>query len=200
MALQNDSKAFSFTTFSGTEMKAFMRVTLLKGSSASAELPEDDDDNRETLTLELGLLSSIAGSITTQTKPKVVLGRNRAIGISTGVRFISGTLSFEVFSESMFRDLQRQILELEKDYEYIVFENGQKVAITDLNNFYSMPPFDIVMTAVKETNSKRRMRKVFKNVVLTSNATAIGLNTLTVQEGYDFIASDIIPFENYSVE
>ena len=44
------------------------------------------------------------------------------------------------------------------------------------------------------------MKKVIKNIVLSSNASAIGMNTLTVQEAYDFFASAIEPFEDVSKE
>lgn len=192
-------KTFRFDTFSGTEMKSFMNIKLLKGSEADFDFNKSET---ELITFELGTISALAVSVTTQTKPKVVLGRSNPIGLGTGVRQISGSLTYEVFNVSVFEEL-KQKLELElsdKDYEYVAFENGFVCKITELDNFDSLPPFDLVITAVKENDQRRRMKKVIKNVVLVSNSSAIGLNSLTVQENYEFMAADIVPFVNHSIK
>ncbi|MGL5709824.1 MAG: hypothetical protein ACRCW9_03160 [Cetobacterium sp.] len=192
------TKTFNFDTFSGTEMKSFLNIKLLKGDSASFDFT---DSETELVTFEMGTVSAMAVSVTTQTKPKVVLGRSNPIGLATGVRSISGSLTYEVFNASVFEELKFYLTEqlADKDYEYVGFESGVVCKITDLDNFDSLPPFDLVITAVKENDQRRRMKKVIKNVVLVSNASAVGLNSLTVQENYEFIASDIVPFENHSI-
>lgn len=194
-----ETKTFNFDTFSGTEMKSFMNIRLLKGNVSEYELKNSET---ELITFELGTISALAVSVTTQTKPKVVLGKSNPIGVATGVRQISGSLTYEVFNTSVFEEL-KQKLEIEladKDYEYIAFENGFICKITDLDNFDSLPPFDLVVTAVKENDQRRRMKKVIKNVILISNSSAIGLNSLTVQENYEFVASEIVPFVNHSIK
>lgn len=198
MAINTETKTFNFDTFSGTEMKSYMNIRLLKGNPSDYDFSKSET---ELITFELGTISALAVSTTTQVKPKPVLGKSNPIGVATGVRSISGSLTYEVFNTSVFQELKQKLeFELaEKDYKYIAFENGFVCSITDLDNFDSLPPFDLVITAVKENDQRRRMKKVIKHVVLVSNSSAIGLNSLTVQENYEFIAADIVPFVNHSI-
>lgn len=198
--VRTDVKNFNFSTFSGTELEGFINIKLLKGKRDSS-VNSIDSNNTQALTLKLGNLSSVSFSVSTQTKPKVALGRSNPIGLGTGVKQIVGSLTYEVFTNSIFADLKVKFeKELEdKDYTFIGFENGMIVPITELRNFDCLPPFDLVITAVKENDQKRRMKKVLKHVVLTSNASAIGLNSITVQESYEFMASRVEPFKNYSI-
>lgn len=198
--LKIESQSFNFNTFSGTELEGFINVKLIKGKIGDDEKTVDKN-NYDTLTLKIANLSSLSFSLSSQVKPKPVLGRSNPIGLGTGVRTVYGSLTYEVFTNSVFADLKEKLeTELaDKDYTYVGFENGQLVPITGLTNFDSLPPFDLVITAVKENNQKVRMKKVIKHVILTNNASAIGLNSITVQESYEFIASRIEPFKNHSI-
>lgn len=198
--LRTENQSFNFNTFSGTELEGFINVKLIKGKIGDDEKTVDKN-NYDTLTLKIANLSSLSFSLSTQVKPKPVLGRSNPIGLGTGVRTVYGSLTYEVFTNSVFADLKEKLeTELaDKDYTYVGFENGQLVPITGLTNFDSLPPFDLVITAVKENNQKVRMKKVIKHVILTNNASAIGLNSITVQESYEFIASRIEPFKNHSI-
>ena len=191
--------AEKFFTFSGTEMQPFINFTLHTAAKAGVA------ETSKNFSLRIGTVNSISGTVSSQKKPRIVLGRENPIGISSGVRIVRGSLTFEVFDQSIFSDIKVLVKEeLAKsgntttEADYIVFENGAVMPFTSSASMFSMPPFDLIITAVKENNSNIRMKKVIKNIVLSSNASAIGMNTLTVQEAYDFFASAIEPYEDVS--
>ena len=182
-------------------MQPFINFTLHTAAKAGVA------ETSKNFSLRIGTVNSISGTVSSQKKPRIVLGRENPIGISSGARIVRGSLTFEVFDQSIFSDIKVLVKEeLAKsgntttEADYIVFENGAVMPFTSSASMFSMPPFDLIIAAVKENNSNIRMKKVIKNIVLSSNASAIGMNTLTVQEAYDFFASAIEPFEDVSKE
>ena len=176
-------------------MKPFLKFTL--------KYQEGNDTKDDIITLPLGTVNSISVTISSQQKPRLVLGRENPIGISSGARLIRGSLVFEVFDQSIFESIKAKVVErlaalnidANDTKSFIVFENGDIVKLNEAFGMFSMPPFDIIITAVKENDSNKKMMKTIKNVILSSSSGAIGVNTLTVQEAYEFIASDIVAFE-----
>lgn len=190
--ITTDNKYF---TFSGTEMTPFIKFTL-NGTDASNVAVSKD------FYLKLGTVSGISGTISSQKKPRMVIGQKNPIGISSGVRLVTGTIVFEIFDKGIMQEIQALVkaeLGNNTSDSYVIFENGQNVKFDTLTNLFSLPPFDLVIVAVKENNEKIRMKKVIKNIVLSSSAGAIGVNTLTVQEEYQFIAQKIEPFTNQNI-
>ena len=193
MAFSNTSTIEQSVTFSGTEMKPFIKFTLNYKDT-------NKNPNKEVFTLQLGTVNSVSVTISSQQKPRLVLGRENPIGISSGARLIRGSLVFEVFDQSIFESVKQIVADfcsgktLDAD-DFVVFENGDSLRLDKASSMFSMPPFDILITAVKENDSSKKMMKTIKNVILSSSSGAIGVNTLTVQEAYEFIASDIKAFE-----
>lgn len=183
------TSTYQFNTFSGTEMTPYISMTLY----------EEGDTVGTPLTFNLGLVSGMTVSISSQSKPRGVIGKKTLIGISAGVRIVTGSLVFEVFKESVFEQIKAAVKAEKPTTKFVIFQNGSIIDFKDISDLFSLPPFDIIISAVKENDSTKRMRKVIKNVVLTSNGSAIGLNTLSVQESFDFIASSVVPFENKNV-
>ena len=174
-------------------MKPFIKFTLNYKDT-------NKTPNKEVFTLQLGTVNSVSVTISSQQKPRLVLGRENPIGISSGARLIRGSLVFEVFDQSIFESIKQIVADfcsgktLDAD-DFVVFENGDSLRLDNASSMFSMPPFDILITAVKENDSSKKMMKTIKNVILSSSSGAIGVNTLTVQEAYEFIASDIKAFE-----
>ena len=195
MAYSTTNTIEQSVTFSGTEMKPFLKFTL--------KYKDGTEMKDDVITLQLGTVNSISVTISSQQKPRLVLGRENPIGISSGARLIRGSLVFEVFDQSIFETIKAKVAErlnalkiaTEDSKSFIVFENGDSVRLDKASGMFSMPPFDIIITAVKENDSSKKMMKTIKNVILSSSSGAIGVNTLTVQEAYEFIASDIAAFE-----
>ena len=194
MAYSTTNTMDQTVTFSGTEMKPFIKFTL--NYKDSSKKP-----NNKVFTLQLGTVNSVSVTISSQQKPRLVLGRENPIGISSGARLIRGSLVFEVFDKSIFESIKEEVALFCKDNsdivagDFVVFENGDSLRLDEASSMFSMPPFDIIITAVKENDSSKKMMKTIKNVILSSSSGAIGVNTLTVQEAYEFIASDIKAFE-----
>lgn len=188
-------------TFSGTEMKPFIKFSLNYKNKYSSGNPRT-----EVFIVQLGTVNSVSVTTSSQQKPRMVLGRENPIGISSGARLIRGSLVFEVFDKSIFETIKAKVAKFCDDNkekiiadDFVVFENGASYRLDQASSMFSMPPFDIVITAVKENDSTKRMKKTIKNVILSSSSGAIGVNTLTVQEAYEFIASGVESFEKVGV-
>lgn len=179
MAETTQNKSFQLTSFSGVDMKMF------------AKFPRGD--NSGYVTVELGTLSAISGVIKTQIKPRVAIGSEEPIGLSTGMRLISGNLRFEIIDESFINSMKNTVINkgLTSDESKLIFTyDGQELQYAD-----QLPPMDIIVTAVSEIDRSKRAMRVIKGVVLTSQGSAIGLDSLTVQESYEFIAIKIEPLD-----
>lgn len=181
-----------YFTFSGTEMTPFIKFKLYKAN---------DVEGKE-FYIKLGKVSEISGVISAQKRPRMVIGRKNPIGVSSGVRIVTGSIVFEIFEEGVLQEIQK-IVEAEAGIDkdaYLVFEDGNtKKFVSEINNMFAMPPFSLLIVAVKENNENIRMMKVIENIVLSSTSGAIGINTLTVQEAYEFIATKIVPFTNQNL-
>jgi len=178
------NKSFQLTSFSGVDMKMF------------AKFPKGDGTG--TVTVELGTLSAISGVIKTQVKPRVAIGYEEPIGLSTGMRLISGNLRFEVIDQSFINSMRNVSLNTnltEATAKSMFIYNGQEIMYAD-----QLPPMDIIVTAVSEIDKTKRAMRVIRGVVLTSQGSAIGLDSLTIQESYEFIARKIEPLDKVETD
>lgn len=181
-ATQNQS--FNLTNFNGADMRIYAQF--VRG-----------DDTTGTITVELGTLSAISGVIKTQVKPKIVIGESEPIGISTGMRMISGNLRFEVINESFINSMKSAATNPEAfkdmksdDIKKIFTYNGKELKYAD-----ELPPMDVIITAISESDPSKKAIRVIRGVILTSQGSAIGLDSLTVQESYEFVARKIEPLK-----
>lgn len=185
MANVTQNQSFDLTSFNGADLRVY------------AQFARGDDEKGGTITVELGTLSAISGVIKTQVKPKIVIGESEPIGISTGMRMISGNLRFEVLNESFVNSMKsvsvnpdifgkKSVEEIKKVFTY----NGNELKYAD-----QLPPMDIIVTAISESDSSKKAMRVIRGVILTSQGSAIGLDSLTVQESYEFVARKIEPLK-----
>ena len=157
---------FMFTSFSGTELQAFIRI---------------DGE-----TIKLGELEGIGGVIKTQYKPLLVIGSSEPIALAKGERIIQGSLKFSVFYESALKIIQNGLkTKASTNYE----------TIKALVSVDQLPPFDIIIVAIKEDNPGVKAKKVIRGVEIFSESSSMGTDVIAISEDYSFSARTIEPLK-----
>ena len=158
---------YYYESINGTELKAFMDYKYL-----------DDKNEKQKVVIQLGTISAIGWVVQQRTKIKTGLGHKNPTAVAKGNIAISGQLVFEQIDISSFKELKKALLEL-------------NAPVKDLKEFTDLPPFDIKILAINETEPSEKAGMELYNVEIATKTQSLGIDEIAIKEVYGFVATEM---------
>ena len=178
-------KLFGFRTGTGKDAKVFIKIAV------------KENGEKKIYNVPLLTLTSIQAFVSRPKVARRVMGTPNPIGLSKGIRTISGMMTSNVLNES----LATKIKKLLKSYQPIEARNlslDEENIITledteSLQYMDQLPPCDINVF-ITNPNTGKVFSKSIKGVVFKQNESATGSGP-TIGESFSFVATDISPLK-----
>ena len=181
-------KAQSFDSFSGVELKAYLKITTKY---------DEYGQTKEYKLVPLGELTQIVATTQYENVPNIYIGFSRPSSISTGTSIVSGTLMYSVLDKGFLKELTDVFKEAGFKRTYLSMENDKdapKFGYDDIRYINEFPMIDMVILGVKNNDPDKKIQLEIKGMKLSSGHSGIGITQLAVNEQYSFIAKKLYGF------
>lgn len=181
-------------SFSGSDLSIFYLVEYPNADDIAAGMTPDAC-RKEIVMLEFDSVLSLSYSTIREKFPVRSLGHSNPLGITSGIRTISGHITFNVFAEDILSRLRSKV---SSELENKNLQNKDILQATPLlgTGYKSMlldqlPPFHLLIMGTTERGTLSRM--MIKNVSIIDENQYQGTQQPNVVNKVTFVAQDVVP-------